>query len=258
MDKRKLLLRAAVVSVGVALLVGVLASCTPVQGAIIPGLNIDITPAETPGEVAQSLQVLVLLTVLTLAPSILVLMTSFTRIVIVLGFTRNALGTQNMPPNQVVTGLALILTFFLMSPVFNTVYNQAWLPYSNGDLELTEALSQAEAPLKKFMLDFTRHEDVALFVNFAPQGLPEGGELPFRYVLPAFIISELQTAFQMGFMIYIPFLIIDMVVASTLMSMGMMMLPPVMISLPFKVLLFYFVNGWNLVVDAILRSFTVS
>ena len=222
----------------------------------IPGINISIGGED--GDLGQSIPLLVLLTVLTLVPSILVLTTSFTRIVIVLGFTRNAMGTQNMPPNQVITGLALILTFFLMSPTLTLVYETAWQPYSAGTIELDEALSRAEIPVKDFMLRQTYDDDVMLFANFAQVDLSEvtaSAEVPFRIALPAFIISELKTAFIMGFMIYIPFLIIDMVVASTLMSMGMMMLPPVMISLPFKVMLFTLVNGWHLVVDSILRSF---
>jgi len=219
----------------------------------IPGISINIGGEDA--DLAQSMPILILLTVLALVPSIMVLMTSFTRIVIVLGFTRNAMGTQNMPPNQVVTGLALILTFFLMSPIIGVVYEDAWLPYSTGAIELSEAMVLAEAPLKSFMVGQTYPEDLVLFANFTGEELGEPATIPFRIALPAFIISELRTAFTMGFMIYIPFLIIDMVVASTLMSMGMMMLPPVMISLPFKVLLFTLVNGWHLVVDTILTSF---
>jgi len=222
-------------------------------GETLPGINISIGGED--GDLGQSIPVLILLTILALVPSIMVLMTSFTRIVIVLGFTRNAMGTQNMPPNQVVTGLALILTFFLMAPVFGETYENAWVPYAAGSIELSEAVAIAEIPLKGFMIRQTYTDDLVLFANFAQEELPESGDVPFRIALPAFIISELKTAFGMGFMIYIPFLIIDMVVASTLMSMGMMMLPPVMISLPFKVLLFTMVNGWHLVVETILRSF---
>lgn len=225
------------------------------QAATIPTINVGLGEAQNASEVGQSLSVLILLTVLTLAPSILVLMTSFTRIVIVLGFARNAMGTQNMPPNQVVVGLSLILTLFIMSPIISDVYHNTWLEYSAGNITLEQAAAQAEAPLKEFMLKQTRHDDLDLFIALGDQEIASYEEIPFHYALPAFIISELKTAFQMGFMIYVPFLIIDMVVASTLMSMGMMMLPPVMISLPFKVLLFVLVDGWHLVVDAILRSF---
>jgi len=220
--------------------------------AEIPELNVNLGDLDL---ATQSIPLLILLTVWTLAPSIVVLMTSFTRIVIVLGFTRNALGTQNMPPNQVLTGLALILTFFIMSPTIVSIYNEAWVPFAAGDIDMVVAAELAEAPIKNFMLMQTYPEDIALFVNLYPGELDFSGEVPFVIALPAFIVSELRTAFIMGFLIYIPFLIIDMVVASTLMSMGMMMLPPVMISMPFKVLLFTLVNGWHLVVDSILRSF---
>jgi len=231
-----------------------LAVSSHVYAETIPGINISIGGED--GDLGQSIPVLILLTVLALVPSLLVLTTSFTRIVIVLGFTRNAMGIQNMPPNQVVTGLALILTFFLMAPTFGVIYEEAWIPYAGGAIDLTQAMDRAEVPMKGFMLRQTSTEDLVLFANFTGDSLPDAPEdVPFRIALPAYIISELRTAFLMGFMIYIPFLIIDMVVASTLMSMGMMMLPPVMISLPFKVMLFTLVNGWHLVVDAILRSF---
>lgn len=221
----------------------------------IPSISLGVNPAGDRVEVAQSLQILILMTILSLAPSILILMTSFSRLVIVLSFTRSALGTQQMPPNQVMIGLALLLTFFIMSPVFGSIYQDAWLPYSDGEIEFQAALDRGAAPLRDFMIRQTREKDLALFISVA-QITPENAEqVPTHVLIPAFVISELKTAFQMGFMIFLPFLVIDMVVASTLMSMGMMMLPPVMISLPFKILLFVMVDGWHLVVRSLLMSF---
>ncbi len=221
----------------------------------IPSINLGIGSTDDPVETAQSLQILLLLTVLSLAPSILVLMTSFSRLVIVLSFTRSALGTQQMPPNQVMIGLALLLTLFIMAPIFGSIYQDAWLPYSRGEIQFQTALETGVAPLREFMIGQTREKDLALFVSVA-QITPESVEqVPTHVLIPAFVISELKTAFQMGFMIYLPFLVIDMVVASTLMSMGMMMLPPVTISLPFKILLFVMVDGWHLVVRSLLMSF---
>ncbi|CAM3891361.1 flagellar type III secretion system pore protein FliP [Cohnella lubricantis] len=205
---------------------------------------------------ASSLSILLLITVLSLAPAILVLMTSFTRIVIVLGFVRTSLGTQQMPPNQVLIGLALFLTLFVMSPTLSQVNEQALQPYLKGQLTETQALSKAEVPMKEFMYKHTREKDLLLFMKYTKAEKPETFEdIPITVLVPAYAISELKTAFQMGFMIFVPFLIIDMVVASTLMAMGMMMLPPVMISLPFKILLFVLVDGWYLVVQSLLTSF---
>ncbi|BCS80476.1 flagellar type III secretion system pore protein FliP [Anaerocellum diazotrophicum] len=219
-------------------------------------LNINLGNPQNPNDVSSALQLIIFLTILTLAPSILIMMTSFTRILIVLGFIRNALGTQQMPPNQILIGLALFLTFFVMAPVTDKIYTQAYLPYINGRITSQEALKKAEEPLKEFMLKNTRKKDLDLFVklsNVNPNTNVK--DLPLRVVVPAFIISELKSAFEMGFLIYVPFLIIDMVVASILMSMGMLMIPPVMISLPFKILLFILVDGWNLVVESLVRSF---
>ncbi|UUZ86797.1 flagellar type III secretion system pore protein FliP [Paenibacillus sp. P26] len=199
---------------------------------------------------------LLFITVLSLAPAILVLMTSFTRIVIVLGFVRTSLGTQQMPPNQVLIGLALFLTFFIMAPTFGEINQTALQPYLNGQMTQTAAIEKAALPLKKFMFQHTRQKDLKLFLDYTKAAPPSGVEdTPITALVPAYAISELKTAFQMGFMIFIPFLIIDMVVASTLMAMGMMMLPPVMISLPFKILLFILVDGWYLVVRSLLLSY---
>ena len=222
----------------------------------IPNLDFNIRPAESQEEVALSLQLLFILTVLSLAPAILIMVTSFTRIVIVLSFTRGAIGTQQMPPNQVLIGLALFLTFFIMFPVITEINEDALNPYMASEINQNEALDKAVQPIRKFMFKHTREKDLALFLKISEIDNPIHIEdIPTSSLIPAFIISEMKTAFQMGFFLYVPFLIIDMVVASTLMSMGMMMLPPVMISLPFKILLFVMVDGWNLIIRSLLLSF---
>lgn len=209
-----------------------------------------------PTNVSTSIKLLLLLTVLSLAPSILILMTSFARIMIVLSFTRTALATNTMPPNQVLIGLALFITFFIMAPTFQQVNDQALQPLFNEEIGLEEAYDRAAAPFKDFMAKHTRQEDLELFMNYSQAERPETiQDIPLTMLVPAFALSEIKTAFQIGFMIFIPFLVIDMVVASVLMSMGMMMLPPVMISLPFKILLFVLVDGWYLVVKSLLQSF---
>lgn len=209
-----------------------------------------------PASVSTSVKLLLLLTVLSLAPSILILMTSFTRIVIVLSFVRTSLATQQMPPNQVLIGLALFLTFFIMAPTFNNVYDQSLKPLFDEEITLEEAYEEASIPIKDFMAEHTRQKDLALFMNYADIDRPDSiQDIPMSTLVPAFAISELKTAFQMGFMIFVPFLVIDMAVASVLMSMGMMMLPPVMISLPFKILLFVLVDGWYLITHSLLSGF---
>ncbi|MCG1026422.1 MULTISPECIES: flagellar type III secretion system pore protein FliP [Dehalobacter] len=209
------------------------------------------------GQTGSAVQILLLVTVLSFAPAILVLMTSFTRIVVVLSFVRNALGTQTLPPTQVIIGLSLFLTFFVMMPTFNEINTHALQPYMKTQITKEEALDKAEQPLRTFMFKQTREKDLALFVNMAKIEQPKTyGDIPTYVLIPAFVISELKTAFQMGFAIFIPFIIIDMVVSSTLMSMGMMMLPPMMISLPFKILLFVLVDGWSLVVKSLVSSFS--
>lgn len=219
--------------------------------------SIDISVGSGDGQNGTSaLSILLLLTVLSISPAILVLMTSFTRIVIVLGFVRTSLGTNQTPPNQVLIGLAMFLTFFVMAPTLSQVNQTALQPYLKGELTQTQALEKAAVPMKKFMFNQTREKDLLLFMNYAKTPKPDSYEdIPITVLVPAYAISELKTAFQMGFMIFIPFLIIDMVVSSTLMAMGMMMLPPVMISLPFKILLFVLVDGWYLVVKSLLLSF---
>jgi flagellar biosynthetic protein FliP len=222
----------------------------------IPGIDISFGTSEEPADVSSTLSIVLMLTVLSLAPAIVMLMTCFTRIVIVLGFVRTSLATQQMPPNQVLIGLALFLTFFVMAPTIGEINEKAVQPYLQGELTQTEALSEAALPLKKFMSRQTREKDLMLFLDYGNMPRPTSYvDIPLTALVPAFAISELKTAFQMGFMIFIPFLVIDMVVSSTLMAMGMMMLPPVMISLPFKILLFVLVDGWYLVVKSLLLSF---
>ncbi|MDD3839696.1 MAG: flagellar type III secretion system pore protein FliP [Clostridia bacterium] len=222
----------------------------------IPKIGVNVEPAETPEDVGVSLQIIFLLTILTLAPSILMMMTSFTRIIIVLGFIRNALGTQQMPPNQVLIGLALFLTFFIMSPIYSEINENAIQPYMNQDITQEQAIENAQKPIREFMVKQTRKKDLQLFVELSNNDEIESIDaLPMSTLIPAFMISELKTAFQIGFLIFIPFIIIDMVVASTLMSMGMMMLPPVLISLPFKILLFVMVDGWHLISRTIVTGF---
>lgn len=203
-----------------------------------------------------SLQTLLILTSLSFLPAILLMMTGFTRIIIVLSMLRSALGTPSSPPNQVLIGLSLFLTFFVMSPVFDKIYTDAYLPYSESKLDLQQAFDKGVIPLKTFMLRQTRQTDLALFVKISNSPpLQSADDVPLRLLVPAYVTSELKTAFQIGFVIYIPFLIIDMVVASVLMSMGMMMLSPSIISLPFKIMLFVLADGWNLLIGSLAQSF---
>ncbi|KGR86427.1 flagellar type III secretion system pore protein FliP [Lysinibacillus odysseyi] len=218
---------------------------------------ISIFSESDPTNVSTSVKLLILLTVLSLAPSILILMTSFARIVIVLSFTRTALATNQMPPNQVIIGLALFLTFFIMAPTFQKVNEQALQPLFDEEIGLEEAYDRASIPFKEFMAKHTRQKDLELFIEYNQAERPASIEdIPLTMLVPAYALSEIKTAFQMGFMIFIPFLVIDMIVASVLMSMGMMMLPPVMISLPFKILLFILVDGWYLIIKSLLQSFS--
>lgn len=227
----------------------------PIQ---FPEVNLQIggEGEEDPESLVGLLQLLLIIALLTLAPAFVILTTSFTRIVIVLSFTRNAMATQQIPPNQVLIGLALFLTFFVMQPTLAEINEVAVQPYLEGDIEQEAALELGAAPLRDFMYYHTREKDLGLFVDISGMEQPETQEdVPLHVLVPAFVISELKTAFQMGFMLYVPFLIIDMVVASTLMSMGMFMLPPVIVSMPFKLLLFILVDGWHLVVRSLLLSF---
>jgi len=240
----------------VAGVIGMTYSSASAQAWPIPTVKIGVGEAKGPGEVSVLIQILILLTVLSLAPAILVMMTSFTRLIVVFSFLRHALGTNQMPPNQLLIGLALFLTFFIMTPVWQTIDEKALTPYKEKKISQAQALEEAVKPVRKFMFKQTREKDLALFIQMAKMSRPKNQEeIPTTVLLPAFMISELKTAFQIGCILYIPFLIVDMVVSSVLLSMGMMMLPPVMISLPFKVLLFVLVDGWNLLVGSLVKSF---
>ena len=222
----------------------------------LPKLSIEVGKATNPEDVSVTLQILLLMTILSLAPAILILTTAFTRIIVVFFFVKQALGTPQMPPAQVMVGLAMFLTFFIMAPVWNKVNTNAVQPYLDKKLSLTEAYDRGVDPLREFMFKQTREEDLALFVKMANLQKPNSrNDVPTYVLVPAFAISELRTGFQIGFIIFIPFLIIDVVVSSILMSMGMMMLPPAMISMPFKILLFILVDGWHLVVSSLMTSY---
>jgi flagellar biosynthesis protein FliP len=227
----------------------------PAEAIPLPSIQFGMEDMDEPGKVSSALQILFLLTILTLAPSILIMTTSFARIIIVLSFLRQAMGTQQTPPTQILIGLGLFLTLFVMAPTWGEINEKALQPYLNEELSQMDALKLAEAPIKNFMLKQTRDKDLSLFVNMADGQPSSDAEVEIQSLIPAFIISELKTAFQIGFLIYIPFLILDMVVASILLSMGMMMLPPVLISLPFKLMLFVMVDGWYLTVGSLVRSF---
>ncbi len=222
----------------------------------LPDINISIGGNQAGGGTAVTLQIMLLLTILSLAPAIVVMVTSFTRIAVVLSLLRQALGTPQIPPNQVLISLALFLTFFIMSPVWTRVNSEALQPLMTNEITQTVAFDRAVLPIREFMLRQVREKDLSLFVDMARIGEPKNiSEVPTHVIIPAFMISELKTAFQIGFLLYIPFLVLDMVVASVLMSMGMLMLPPVVISLPFKLMLFVLVDGWYLIIGSIVRSF---
>jgi flagellar biosynthesis protein FliP len=228
--------------------------CAPLA---LPNVSLNIGGgADQPGQMSGLLQLMIILTLLTLAPAILLMTTSFTRIVVVLSLVRNALGTQQMPPNQVIIGLALFLTLFVMTPVWSRINTEAIQPFQEEQISGEQAFALATVPLKDFMLKQTREKDLALFVKMSREKRPDKpADISLNVLVPAFIISELKTAFQIGFMIYLPFMIIDMVISSILLSMGMMMLPPIIMSLPFKLLLFVLVDGWYLIVGSLVQSF---
>jgi flagellar biosynthetic protein FliP len=240
------------------LLVGLSSSaCAADPNLSAPGVTLSLTQEDNPEQVTSGVQLLVLLTVLSVAPAILILATSFTRIVIVLSMLRSAIGTPTIPPNQVVIGLALLLTFFIMAPVYKQIDEQAIQPYIRQEIDQDTAFKKAEEPIRAFMFKQTREKDIQLFMNLNHEAAPATLEdIPTLSLFPAFVISELRTAFSMGFVIYIPFLVIDLVVSSILLSMGMMMLPPSLVSLPFKILLFVMVDGWYLIVRSLVVSFT--
>ncbi|MFP6900661.1 MAG: flagellar type III secretion system pore protein FliP [Opitutales bacterium] len=219
--------------------------------------RIDVTGGDPNADFGVAIQLVVAMTLLTLGPSVIMMMTTFTRIVIVLGFVRNAVGVNAAPSSQIIIGVALFLTFFLMGPVWNRIYEDAVVPYMADEMRSGDALETANTHMKDFMLNQTRRADVNFFLELSRQGAMTRDELPLSIVVPSFVLSELRTAFQMGFLIFIPFIIVDFIVASSLMSMGMMMMPPVVISMPFKLLLFVLVDGWYLVVQSLVDSFNV-
>jgi len=222
----------------------------------LPVINIDFGETDNSNRISVTLQIFLLLTIFSLAPSILIMLTSFTRIVIVMSLLRQAIGTNQMPPNQIIIGLSLFLTFFIMSPVWQNLNQNALKPFLEKEISQEEALKNAIVPIKSFMKKHIREKDLALMIDVSGMDKPKNiDSVPITVFIPSFIISELKTAFQIGFLIYIPFLIIDMVVASILLSMGMMMLPPVMISLPFKLMLFVLADGWHLIVGSMVKSF---
>ena len=251
--RRALLVGGVILCTGLAL-TGCATQATS-AGSTVPGqVGID---TQNPQNMSSALQILLLVTVLSLAPAILVMVTSFTRIIIVLSLLRTAIGIPQLPPNQVMIGLALFLTAFVMAPAIKTINDEAVQPYLRGNISQQEAYNQGEAPLRQFMLKQTREQDLGLFLKLSNVPKPETREqVPMYVLIPAFTISELKTSFQMGFIIFIPFLIIDLVVSSALLSMGMMMLPPSMVSLPFKILLFVLVDGWYLIVGSLVGSFS--
>lgn len=250
---------AALVIAAAVLIGGVLlcpSSALAESAAVSPLLSIDLQPSAETGNMSVVLQVFLLLTVLSIAPAILIMLTSFTRIAIVLSVLRRAIGTQTMPPNQVILGLSLFLTFFIMTPVWERVNQDALKPYLDKQISQQQALEKALEPIRSFMIKQTREKDLALLVEISKSPRPKNaGEIATTVLVPAFILSELKTAFQISFMLYVPFLVIDMVVASVLLSMGMMMLPPIMISLPFKLMLFVLADGWYLIVGSLVKSF---
>lgn len=240
----------------IIVLVGASVAPAEAQGLVLPRVSVEAAPAKSPQEVATALEIVALLTVLSLAPAILLMLTSFTRVIIVLSLLRHAIGVQQLPPNQVIVGLSLFLTVFIMAPVGEEIHRAAWEPYMAQRISQPEALDRALHPLRDFMLRQTRQSDLALMVSLGRTAAPGSpADLPTHVLIPAFALSEIRTAFQIGFVLFVPFLVIDLVVASVLMSMGMMMLPPVMISLPFKLLLFVLADGWHLVVRGLVAGF---
>jgi len=234
----------------------ILAASAGAEPLALPTVSVGVGKVSKPADVAVVLQIFFAMTVISLAPSLLMMTTSFTRIVVVLSFLRSALGTQQAPSNQIVVGLSLFLTFFIMAPVWQQINTQALQPYKAQTITQEEALKRGVAPVRKFMLSQVREKDLALFISLSKLPRPRNADdIPTMTLIPAYMISELKTAFQIGFLVFIPFLVLDMVVASVLMSMGMMMLPPVMISLPFKILLFVLVDGWGLVIGSLVKSF---
>ena len=231
-------------------------TCPALAQVTLPSVSLGFKSVDNPNEVVNAIKIVLILTVLTLAPAILIMMTSFTRLIIVFSFLRQAMGLQTMPPNQLLIGLSLFLTLFVMEPVLTELNNKGIQPYIAGKISQEQALTETLTPLRKFMFSQTRSADISLFIKLAKVEKPKTlAEIPTIVLIPSFIVSELKTAFQIGFIIFLPFLVIDMVAASVLMAMGMMMLPPVVISLPLKVMLFILVDGWTLLIGSMVKSF---
>lgn len=259
MKNRQQISRIIIIAVLLSFLIGTCAFGAAIETPAtsgIPSINLSVGDGSTDnGGVVTSIQIILLLTILTLAPSILIMMTCFTRIIIVLSFIRRALSLQTVPPNQVLIGLALFITFFVMSPTITEIKSNAYDPFVAGEINQTEAFEAAADPLRNFMLRQVRTKDLKLFIDISGEGSLEAyEEIPLPVLIPAFIISEIKTGFEIGFLLFIPFIVVDMIVASTLMALGMMMLPPVMISLPFKILLFIMVDGWNLIIQKLIMT----
>jgi flagellar biosynthetic protein FliP len=250
-NRRRLIGLVVLAAMGVALVAGSAWAQTPA-----PLISVGLDQTADQGKVAVVMQLFLLMTVLSLAPSILIMLTSFTRIAIVFSLLRQAMGTNQLPPNQIVIGLSLFLTFYVMAPVWHQVNREALQPLLTKQIDQAQAFEKAVVPIRQFMISQTREKDLALLVQVAKMERPSNmGDVPTTVLIPSFIISELKTAFQIGFMLYVPFLIIDMVVASVLLSMGMMMLPPIMVSLPFKLMIFVLADGWHLIVGSLVKSF---
>lgn len=243
---------------GVTLIAWILWDSEAFAQASLPTISLNLSESDEPDSVVPAVKIVGMLTILSIAPAILLMMTSFSRILIVLSFLRQAMGTASMPPNQVLIGLSLFLTFFTMKPVIDKGYDEAWKPFVEKKISHEKAIDNIAKPLRDFMVQQTREADLSLFMDIAGEKVPEQiSDLSFSTLLPAFMISELKTAFQIGFLIFIPFLIIDMVISSILMAMGMMMLPPTIVSLPFKLVLFILIDGWSLIVESLVRSFNL-
>lgn len=254
---RKLLSIFWILALGIFFVGSAAAQTTPDPAGSGLQLNLNVGNGDAQQDVGAAIQVLLLMTLLTLGPSIVVLMTSFTRIIIVLGFVRTAIGVHQAPSNQIIVGLALVITFFIMQPVIQDVNTNALQPLMDKEITTAEALETGSEPLREFMLNQTQVKDIEFFLDLSKQGPTVAAELPMRVVVPAFVMSEIRTAFKMGFLIFLPFILVDFLVGTTLMAMGMMMMPPVVISLPFKLLLFVLVDGWALVIKSLVQSFNV-
>ena len=256
-EKLRLVIMSILASVALTMLVLTISATEVLASTGLPSLSINLSETDNPSAVVPAIKIVSLLTILSIAPAILLMMTSFTRILVVLSFLRQAIGTTTMPPNQVLLGLSLFLTMFTMAPVWEPINDRVMTPLMQNAITQEQALKEVIVPIRKFMMAETREADLGLFMNISKLPKPQSkDDIPMSVLIPAFMISELKTAFQIGFLIYIPFLIVDMVVSAILMAMGMMMLPPTVVSLPFKLVLFVLVDGWSLIVGALVKSFS--